>query len=151
MTEWGRGNIRRNNDWEFSKITKEIKAQIQEAQRILSRINTTHTHACMHACTHTLHILYLNHWKPKIKRTSWWQEAWGQGGDTWHTEKQRWNKLIRNYTKEKNNRMTSLKLLKEYFKTTVNLEFYIQRKCPSEMKTSNKQNRREFINSKLEL
>lgn len=48
--------------------------------------------------------------------------------------------------------MTSLKLLKEYLKTTVNLEFYIQRKCPSETKTfSNKQNLREFINSKLEL
>lgn len=54
--------------------------------------------------------------------------------------------------KAKNDGMTSLKLLKEYLKTTINLEFYIQRKCPSEVKTfSNKQNLREFINSKLEL
>ena len=35
----------------FPKITKEIKAQIQEAKRILSRINTTHT--CLHTHTQT--------------------------------------------------------------------------------------------------
>lgn len=46
----------------FPKITKEIKAQIQEAKRIPSRINTTHT--CLH--TNTSYTNYIQNVENQI-------------------------------------------------------------------------------------
>lgn len=37
----------------FSKIAKDIKLQIQEAQRKVHRINIIHTYACAHIHAHT--------------------------------------------------------------------------------------------------
>ena len=61
----------------FPKLVKDTKLQIQEAQRIRSRINTKHTHTYTHTCTHThLYIRYSN-CEDQRQRKSWRQpEGW---------------------------------------------------------------------------